>query len=249
MPTYFVSGVMAIVISWICAGAFSGCRFGNKEVYQENPDKISGFYQTAPHNVQACAVLSSATTCQPATVNHLPDTFTLIFSNPVAMVQKKIDSPAGYFAHLQGVMGDPTYKYTLGINIFSDGTLGSDQLTQASTYWPSSTCTSQISLVEDGTYKIYATPIENASLGLHIKGEIALNVQLAEILGDQCATALAQMKACYLNEADCGGANAAENTDRHLDVVARFDNFISLNVLNANDIPNLKALAYSVDYQ
>ena len=58
----------------LMAGSLTGCRFGNQVVPAPNPDKISGYYESQPQELELCSQNSptATTLCAPVATNQTP---------------------------------------------------------------------------------------------------------------------------------------------------------------------------------
>lgn len=238
---YFFAGFFALIMGW----AFTGCRFGNDTVPPppppENPDQTTGYYRLNPQFVNLCAT-TGATNCKTMGVNMIPGDVAQALSNPVALIMQDLSTGEAALVDSRGSGG------YLPIYVQSDNSVSMSGYYPSETLFLDTACTSTLYLVESGDIQKY-DPKSVDSDGRTISGEMHLRVQLVTTFDGSCDATLSLMKACYLNEADCGGATATANTQLHQTVLSVFGDYLDNAVMTADDIPLVSALTRDITYR
>ena len=236
---YFLSGALAVVLSW----AMTGCRFGNKVERSETAvdDGFTGYYQTRPQSLRFCVTDETDTQCASAQTNLVPPTVSNVVSNPVALL---LEEGGGGNA----LLFDP-YGNGSALPVFVDtatGALSYIGYTAEEILWEDAACTTTLYVEEEGqSVQDFLGDI----LGLPVRGRISLNVSIFSTYDGDCTADLNVISDCYQDSKDCGGADDEENSMLQLVVQQVFSPYIDAGVLTPGTIPEILSLGYEVSYE
>lgn len=235
--SYLLSGTVAILLSWM----LSGCRFGNNVVTPENPDPITGYYQTQPQSLQFCVTFtSSATECRNVSTNQVPSLISQVLTQPVAL---QVTDPN----HGEALFFDPFGNGTaLPISIdLSNLELSYLGYGNPTPLWSDENCTSQLFIESEGA--ITKTDPTEVS-GLTTKGRIGLSIEVFEIYQGSCTNDLLEIEDCYSDANQCNGSTSSENAALQESVQNYFNPYIESGAMSSDDISDVSSLGYSVNY-
>lgn len=206
-----------------------------------NPDQTSGYYATTPARPSFCATHSTSQ-CADVATDQIPATFQSVVSNPVGVAMKDLTSGLAYLVNSDGSgnalkidVDMPTGKLSL---IGSSG---------ANTFWLDASCTIEMFLQESGALTRYGTSTVSTT-GLTVIGGMQLKVQMIQEIKGDCAHSFSQVHDCYLDPLQCGGSDNTENLNLQTSVKGLLDPYINAGVMSLSDLPNLKTLAYELNY-
>lgn len=248
--SYVISGAAAIVLSWVISGCdFS--KFGNH--YEageppENPDQISGYYETEAQTLDFCAALSGEgqLACASRPTAETPAFLASLMGNPVGIYHDIETGDTQLFNPARDpapVLPTQVNGETLEIQFF--GSAG------AETFWKGdTTCTRTLHVSEQGMIHRYDEPrsVDWNERLMYGTVEIVFTV-MDEIVGDGCDTVLQEIAACYNDAADCGGSDATENAELQDTARAIFGDWVETGAITTAEIPSAEILLYEVSYQ
>jgi hypothetical protein len=247
--SYFVTGSVAIIVSWALTITLSGCRLGNNAIYPAPADPISGYYASQAQSVVYSATLSGQTVTTTGAVSQLDPLVSNTFTNPMAI---ELSAP-----------GSLTGDLISGLNTQNalPLTLAADQMTlppftgaisDAVPAWlTDSSCTVQTFITYSGMLDPLGSTPSTGSIGdtpVTLIGRLSLSVTISIVIqGSTCSTALQNISACYLNQADCAGQQSSD--------FSFFDPWIAAQTFTGAGIANLTpnttgaSLSYQIQYQ
>jgi hypothetical protein len=232
----------------ICLAATqSGCRVGNNTVTTDNnPDKISGYYDTVPQSLMFCATPAGNTSCKNVATNLVPSMISAEMTQPTALIVQDLDTGDAVFTAPRGG------KTALPIWVQPDKTLYYANSSSEDILWKDPACTSKLYLEEDGAIMAGpANPVAGSTRAT--SGRVQLRVRVTEIFQEihpgACGSTLTLMSNCYQDVTQCGGADSGSNQQLQTQVQTMFNSYIQAGAISASDIPNLSNISYEVQYQ
>ncbi len=237
--SYFISGTAAVMASWL----LSGCRLGNHLELPQNPDQISGYYETAPQSFEVCATYDHSSCNLNTPVNQIPSMPAVIMSNPVILLMKDLKTG-------EALLGDSRGS-GYAIRIFADesGRLTDERHFNPSTFWVDEPCYWQESIVEEGTYSKNSPGVSVSNQEPKISGKIELSFEYYFQFFGTCDQTLGTLYSCYLDPNKCGDTDSAKNAKYHLFTKSIFDLYLAAQVMQETDIKTAKALYFKVLYK
>lgn len=216
---------------------------------QATPAKYNGYYETEVFSLKFCAVTvdtvtqENVTNCVETNVNQTPALVTGLFTNPtIYCYECSEDFPKGEVV-ISGINSDSSYFSTTPN---SDGSFVLDAAYDPEAYWVDS-CTLQQGFYVEGIIT-QGNQSSNTINEKSISGRMSTYFEF-DYLFDGCGTALTEMLTCMGDATTCGGTDDATNSTIQASVISLFEPYISNQVITESDIPNVKMLAYAVQYQ
>lgn len=233
---YWISGVLAILCSWV----FSGCRVGNRVQAVTDADQISGYYELQSNTFNVCASLvhSNNNSCKPMTTNQIPESLASVLTQPVALQVLSFETGR---AALYDPLGD---KMNLPIFVDPDSkklsvlAQGEDDLGLG--------CKSQFLLEMSG--QLYEAPSQKIR-GIPTRGRMELDLHLSTTFSIDCKAHLQEQLDCYLDVNKCAGTTQSQKEAEQEAVKAEYNLYVRSGVLDMNDLPNLGAAGYEISYR
>jgi hypothetical protein len=218
----------------------TSCRFGNRIEQQENPDKITGFYETALQSVSYCATTGSQV-CANVAVSQVPSDFPVVMSNPVILLMTDLSSGSAR------LFSKEDNGYYLRTKVFPDDKLSYSSVGGPGTFWEDPSCYNRIYDVQEGSFT--RSTGQKSADGFPLSGTLEIKFTHNATIEGSCGPTLQLISECYSDMTKCGGASMTENQL----IQEAFQNFlnpyIQSGAMTASDIPNLTALGYEVTYQ
>jgi len=228
------------------AALLAGClRLGNNVVQSENPDKVTGYYESQAQTLELCSQNSptTQTMCSKVATNLVPSMIGSVMTNPLALIVKDLSTGKAYFVGLNDSQPAlPVYVDTKDLSLSFIGSTGSEVL------WTDETCTTKLYIEEQGTVVQGKGPFTSGSK-LSLSGRVNLEVDVIRVFEGTCSDSLTKMAKCYEQLKNCGGATDAENTANQAWVQSLFDAYIQAGTMTLGDIPTVTRTAYHVSYQ
>jgi hypothetical protein len=249
--SYFLSSSLVLVLS--CA--LSGCRLGNFK--EENlprtstQDSISGYYQTEPQSMGICTLIETSedAQCAELPLSQIPAWVQARLANPVAV---KLENKETGYTYLF----DPNGNGSAFEVFFTDIKEKEFAYSSAALAAPPSEplwkdgfqCNAQLTIQITGHLRDKATKETLKELPLSGRAKVNLLV-IDQIVGSDCAAALTEMQACYIDATQCGGETESENQIFQDHVFSWLQVYIDKGALAVEEIPFVDILAYEVSYQ
>ncbi len=228
------------------AALLTGClRLGNNVVQNENPDKITGYYESQAQSLELCSQNSptAKTLCSPVATNLVPAMIGSVLTNPLALIVKDLSIGKAYFVGLnESQPALPVYVDPKSLDLSFIGSTGSEIL------WADEACTTKLYIEEEGAVIRGKGPFTSGSK-LSLSGRVQLEVDVIRVFEGSCSDSLTQMAKCYEHAKYCGGATDAENSANQAWVQSLFDAYIQAGTMTLADIPTVTRTAYHVSYQ
>ena len=228
------------------AALLAGCpRLGNNVVHNENPDKISGYYESQAQSLELCSQNSptAKTLCSQVAANLVPAMIGSVITNPLALIVKDLASGKAYFVGLGGDQPAlPVYVDPTDLTLSFLGSTGSEML------WTDEACTTKLYIEEHGLVSRGKGPFTSGSK-LSLSGRVQLEVDVIRAFEGSCTDSLAAMAKCYDQAKYCGGSTDSENAANQAWVQSLFDANIRAGTMTVSDIPTVTRTAYHVSYQ
>lgn len=254
--SYFYSGSIALIASWVLAILVTGCRVGNYE--SPAPTSSVRFLSTQPysftvHSTQTSNGNSSDQQVQPS-FDDIPGLVADHFTNPTEFVT--IDSKTGKSAILA-----PGASYYFQVFADASNVITSSENSGLSYFWPDqngdAVTTCQMSSAYSLSGNIVSTPASSADTMIgkvNVNGSLQFQFSyLINFQGSDCGTVLQSMSDCYQNLGNCPGTTSAAQV--HWQNLLRngrdglYDLYIRTSAMQASDIPTTTSLGYEVSYQ
>lgn len=245
----FLSALLAVVLSWLAPG----CRVGNSQVNQENPDKITGLYQSHPTFLKFCVAYfqedeeGNIQKCQEiATLDipsRIPDFLAQFMSNPVGFLLDTNDSTLAYIV-------DPQVGALLPVYYDEDSRemelVGE---TDSTPFWgDDASCLYKFSITTQGV--LHYDP-ENAETIADQKTQGSLEVDFLgqESLEGDCESATLNTQTCYTDLTQCLGDSETERDAHQQQLRDLYLPYIVSGAMEASQISKVKSLGYEVSYE
>ncbi len=225
----------------------TSCRFGNKVVNPpgtQNPDTLSGFYETDPQALKVCATHES-TKCADINPGNVPDEIAVYMSNPLYF---QVSDPSTGAAFIEDPFG---VGYKLHIFVDAQGALSYIDWSAPAQLWEDPACTTRMYIEENGQL-IPATStriVTISNYALKMAGRMDLRLQLIYTYEGECKASLQAMYNCYDDVNQCGASTDSANKSRHANVQSLFNYYIKQGVMEPQDILTLTNVAYDISYQ
>jgi hypothetical protein len=261
--SYFYSGSIALIVSWVLMLTLSGCRVGNHTSDSPPPDTgVSGFYLTQPQGQTFAVTADSQTVNVPMSQlsqigasyttndsNYLLMHFADFLTNPATFIE--IDPSTGETAIFPPTNGTPSIFQPVFVN--SDGTFDVAETTH--TQWNGLDCTITRELQISGkTLALQPSDPTTASTSIgtvNLKGHLAFQVMYAtSSSGSACSAALQSISACYSTLSSCPGATPGDQDSFQSIVKGIYGFFVdTAEVLTPAQIATTQNLGLVVNYQ
>ncbi len=239
--SYILGGIFAVIASWL----LTGCKlpkFGNSTSQDPPPaESKTGYYETAPQSLKLCATFSTAQNCNP-NVNPA-------YVNP-ELAYYGIDNPIIYYAE-DGTYGSlrKATNPNMGLALTHNDDGSNLEITAGGTTraWDDDRCNFRLDLeMRDG--KIRRDIPASGNLSVPISGRFEAYFTVTYTFTGVCDSSFAGIKACYQNLADCPtGSDTQANWQSKAH--AYFEQWIEEGTMTADDIPNVQAVSYEVQYR
>jgi hypothetical protein len=240
-PFLTPAALLPMLAAWTALSLMTGCRLGNRTVAPEDPDKITGYYETAPSSLKFCATSAGVTTCKEASTTLTPSLISVEMTNPTILAMQDLES--GYAA----IVSPSNTKAALPIYV-TNGKLAFDGSSGAVMLWTDPACTSATYLESTGA--IVAAPPKPVEGSVRTTmGRIQLKAQVIETYDGTCGPTLTQLRKCYDNVAECGAGTDAARLALQREVQSMFDPYLKSGVLTPDGIVGLTSVSYVVQYE
>lgn len=246
-PSYFISGTLALFLSWVMAGTLTGCRLGNYVERSPSTDTME-FFQSKPKSMNVCAYVQGPSdvdvveTCVTKGMG-FPTGLTNIFSHPVAMYTEQASPGLALFFNPE----DPAKQIVVELDQ-SENVSYNESSSGSEIFWMSP-CTRKDYLQVAGAVN-RTTEIKGSTFdGYTLSGQ--LDIQVASIIdvGNECTDALADLAGCYQSAETCNAETAEEKAYWHEQARSFLAFWTNNGALVESDIPYLKTLAYEVKFE
>jgi hypothetical protein len=232
-----------LTISFGILVTLNGCRLGNAEVPQTQPESYTGYYVTAPQKLSLSIVVSGATAEAPADLGLIPRLVTQFMTNPVFFGE--VDKATG----LSGIAPPKDTSRALPVYLSSDGSLAFSGTTKSQTFFIDPRCQSHLEITEKGALHKNKNVTSPKGNKLPLSGSLSLDVGIETVFEGECQPTFDNLATCYTDATQCGGADDTENETIQAAVVSAFSPFINAHLLTPSEIANVTGFSYDVSYE
>jgi hypothetical protein len=234
-----------LLLIWIGLGATlaSGCRFGNfaeDPKPRENYRSVEMFFTEAKHLATASFLDGDdrATENPQAPLSAIPSSIRRTLTNPVYFAVPIDPERPPFFVDLN-------IKYSLETTINAQGQVEDTFVSDISTLWKDPNCITQVEITQRGGFDrsqsgTVAFPDQTTA---RVEGRLGLTLSYLRVIAGDCSQELTRLASCYESGTECD-ADEIEAANSLYDLYIR-----QTGVLNINDAPRVRGLAYEVKYE
>ncbi len=245
LPSYFVTAVLAVLMSWMVAG----CKFGNSVQYAESPDQLTGYYEMRPQSVRLFLQLDGETGAREGQhpPSQIPYPIGAITTNPVILYMQ--DLKQGYGLLISALVSNPTDG--LPIAVQNNTRLVTDGQSNLLLAWNDPACTRQYFF--SGTGSIDPS-IHTTFSSITTRGRIQMDLNFYYTITPQegatsCDASLTAMAQCLQNVNACLGESADERQQVQEVQRLRYQPFLDAHLLTFEEFPRLRGFGFDVSYE
>ncbi len=219
---------------------FAGCRFGN---YSDPPPsskfKTIELYRTEPKAFATAVYYSDNTNeVRETSLSALPAEVLMVYSDPVYFLEPKDDPENAYFL-------STTHDASTLTRVNEQGKIDSVLHSEEVPLWKSTTCTTKLTMVQEGEFDRSTPGVIPSSRGQMIpyQGRLKIGVTMVRSFMGDCTDDFADIARCYQTPAGCTPAEV-DGARALLDLYVSYG-----QVLRIEDLSRVKALVYLVDFE
>lgn len=243
---FVLSGMAAVILSWVFGGILTGCRFGNYYEETTNVNPLTGYYETQPVSLNFCATLGGVppSQCPSANITEIPNTISSLITQPVALqILNSQTGSAGLFDPFTTVAPIPWFPITVD---FQTLLLNFSAIEAPQTLWHEEACTVQTSYdVRGALHRTPATVVR----GKTTQGRLTLFFQVKDQFSTQCAATLGALAACYQDPSMCNEGTVEQNLSVQRQVRGYLGPYVRTGAVGLPNVSQLTALDYEVSYE
>lgn len=248
--SYFYSGSIALIVSWVLLVTLSGCRIGNHVDNGSSQDiGATGYYSTRPTSF---TVKTSQTTGGNHILNmsvaSVPGIVSDYFTDPTTLYQ--VDGPNGKYAIFPPGNPNSAQAVYLSAN-------GKAFSVSAETGWQQAWTDPACQM--DTTYTIIGTidPLASGdptststSIGrIPLTGRLAFRATYETSFQGDCSNSWQALENCYQSLSSCPGSTAGDRTSAQQVAQSIYNYWVQVGALDPSEINVTSDLRFDVSYQ
>jgi hypothetical protein len=236
-------------IACVLALSAGGCRFGNHVEQQQDPDQVSGYYETKLEELELATSVNPTMVAQPLQPI-VPVVGPVFGRGIVRLVMVELDTGLAAAVWEGYQNGDPLQQ------LFVDqdsGLIGIEGEYPPETALVESVCKYRQTVRIMGNYS-RTGPFE-VPTSQSVRGRLAFEALVRDTFepaagaaSTACDATMALLEACYADESDCGSTDPTENHQRHEKAVGYFGTFVNAGLLAPSQISQAIQLTYRAAY-
>lgn len=249
--SYFYSGSIALIVSWVLLITMSGCRLGNHIDNGPADDiGVSGYYSTRPTSY-------TASTTQTTGGNHnismsvasVPSFISNYFTDPTTLLLEDSNSGA-YRIFPPG--GDPNSYQPIFVAANGKAFSVSGE-TGWQMAWQDPACLINTSLTYMGSINPLAandpSTVSTAQGQISLTGRLSVKITEETTFQGNCSPSWQDMENCYQTLSSCPGATAAAQSNWQDVAQSTYRFWVQAGALSPNEISATSDLRFDVSYQ
>jgi hypothetical protein len=250
--SYFYSGSIALIVSWVLLITMSGCRLGNHIDNGPTPDiGASGYYSTRPTSY---TVSTSQTTGSGHLLNmsvaSVPSILSSYFTDPTTLVLQ--DATSGKYAVFPPSMTGPSSYQAIYVAANGKAFSVSEE-TGWATAWTDSTCQINTTYTLMGTINPLGagdpSTISTSVGRIPLTGRLSVKATYETAFQGDCSASWRGMQDCYQTLSSCPGSTAADQGDAQDVAQATYKFWVQAGALSPNEIGTTNDLRFDVSFQ
>lgn len=250
-PLYL--GTVALIVSWVMT-SLTGCRFRNAVEYPQQSQtgiELVGVFVTEPQglticqkkldNTQTCSNFTKAST--PDLPNRIPYLASGIFTPQILVARDRAQPQLGYV-----FSSDQSKGLALFFDTATDLIVSTGDLIESS-FWPTqSSMGCQVALSVDGSGTLTFESARPDKSDGTAQFDLRFLFRFNNTAPNGCQNMFTQIKNCYLDQNQCGGANGTDNATLYLTAHDRMEDYVLNGTITPSDFPQTQELFYTVSY-
>jgi hypothetical protein len=254
--SYFYSGSVALIVSWVLLITMSGCRLGNHiDNGPETDIGVSGYYSTRPISYVASSTQTTGGSHQiNLSVASVPTWISNYFTDPTTMVLDNSNATSGAYRVFQpGVDPNNPNNYQTVYVAANGKSFGYSAESGWQAFWTNNSCLMNISDTYIGNINPLASSdpssVSSALGRIPLTGRLSVKITEEIAFQGNCTTTWQEMESCYQNVASCPGSNAADQANAQDVVLSIYRPWVQAGAISPNEINTTSDLRFDVSYQ
>ncbi len=250
--SYFYSGSIALIVSWVLLITMSGCRLGN-HVEQSPTQDIgkSGYYSTRPTSY-------TVSTTQTTGGNHVlnmsvasvPSLVSDYFTDPTTLLL--VDAASGKYVVYPPTNQNPSAYQPIFLAA-DNKTFSINEETGWEVAWTDSACLINTTYTLTGSVNSLSasdpTSVSTSMGRIPLTGRLSVQATYRTSFQGNCVASWQGMGDCYQNLSSCPGSTAAQQGNFQELAQATYKFWVQVGALNPNEISVTDDLRFDVSYQ